>query len=227
MTRQSGTAARLGRLGFVVCVCLFPVSGRSQDLSTEPPVAPEPKNWTEDVARNAELIDVFADLGAESPAHRVVAYKWSNTARGRVVGDRLCLLYVEDGRPIASCKVYPTGSSIVHAFVSMSDDALVGLQSGTVVWSPSPSAPNWRTIPDTAAPYASAAGRRVQMKQLAREYRVEIGAGEARRQRSSPQLRLLPQSIYRYEVSEDRTDGVMDGAVFAFVAEGETRKRCC
>ena len=47
-----------------------------------------------------------------------------------------------------------------------------------------------------------------------------MGQGEAQRQKSTPELRLLTTPIYQYEVKDDGKDGVFDGAVFGFVAEG-------
>ncbi|MCA9053667.1 MAG: hypothetical protein KDA75_07505, partial [Planctomycetaceae bacterium] len=203
-----------------IAVVLFASPLVAQDAPPPNEDGPPPKNWTEQVEQSATLIDIYPDLGAETPVDRVNAYKWSNTARGQVLGDRLCLLYVHQGRPVASCKVYPTGRSIVHTFVTMTDQPIVALQSKLAVWTPPSAELKWTPLDDFAAPHATAAGRSVQMRAIAREFRGEIGAGEARRQKSSPQLRLLPQPIYRYDLSEAQPDGVIDGAVFAYTAEG-------
>jgi hypothetical protein len=69
------------------------------------------------------------------PLAVVKAYKWTNAARP-VLGVRLCLLYIHEGKPHASCKIYPDGQSITHVFVSISGQPLVGKQEGTKVWTP-------------------------------------------------------------------------------------------
>jgi hypothetical protein len=58
------------------------------------------------------------------------------------------------------------------------------------------------------------------LKTIARDFSADMGQGEAQRQKASPELRLLPTPIYRYEVTDSSANGVIDGAVFAFVADG-------
>ena len=62
--------------------------------------------------------------------------------------------------------------------------------------------------------------RRVEMTTLARDFSAETGPDEAKRQKATPQLRLLPTPLYRYPQSSSDQDGVVDGAVFCFVVGG-------
>lgn len=196
---------------------LVPCASSAQDEPTPEP--PEPRNWTDDVAKSAELFTVHRDGRTDEALEQVAAYKWSNNAR-RVRGDRLCLLFVDEGRPVASCKVYPTGRSMVHTFISFTDQPIVARREETVVWSPPKSGPEYVVVDGVPAPQAKANRRLLQMKAIAREFSARTGDGEAKRQSSSPELRLLPKPIYRYAVEEARDDGLVDGAVFCFVAEG-------
>lgn len=188
-------------------------------LARDEPASDPPKDWTKEVAKSAELFTVHRDAEANEPLKMVSAYKWRNAAR-RVGGDRLLLLYVADGRPVASCKVYPTGQSIVHTFISFTDLPLVARRDGGAVWSPPESEPEFAPVSGAPRPPKSGSVRLLQMKALARQFSARTGPGEAKRQSTTPELRLLPNPLYRYEVEDAGGDGLVDGAAFAFVAEG-------
>ena len=58
------------------------------------------------------------------------------------------------------------------------------------------------------------------MKAIAREFSAITGDAEAKRQQAVPDLRLLPTPLHRYPKDLKSDDGVVDGAVFAFVVGG-------
>lgn len=178
----------------------------------------KPKNWSKDVELSANRLDVFLTKNPE-PLKTVTAYKWSNTAR-QVSGDRLLLLYLDNGRPIASCKVYPTGRDIVHTFVSMTDQSIEARQGNRILWNPKPNRMEFQRIQGVDEPASSAALRRTQMKRIAREFSAITGEDEAKRQKATTQLRLLPTPLYRYPNSMPSERSVVDGAVFCFVVGG-------
>ena len=85
--------------------------------STDPAKAPdrvaaaenEQRNWSAEVAASVNRIRLFADPQDDQPLTAIKAYQWANPARPKVRGERICLLYLVDDRPVASCKIYPTG----------------------------------------------------------------------------------------------------------------------
>lgn len=177
------------------------------------------RNWSEEVDRQSSRFQLFINDDEAVPLAVVKAYKWSNAARP-ILGDRLCLLYIHEGRPQASCKIYPDGQSITHVFISMSPQELVCKQEGDVVWTPPKCELGFKKIPGVEHPSTSVTRRQSEMKTIARDFSSDMGKGEAQRQKANPGLRLLPTAIYRYEVTDSGADGVIDGAVFAFVADG-------
>ena len=58
------------------------------------------------------------------------------------------------------------------------------------------------------------------MKTIARQFTARTGAGEAKRQKTTPQLRLLPTPLHRYPSTKEDDAQVIDGSVFCFVVEG-------
>lgn len=180
---------------------------------------PAKRNWSEQVAASVEKFQLLRDDQAK-PLQMVRAYQWANPARPNVLGERLCLLWVSDGRPVASCKIYPTGKSIVHAFVSMTDKPIFARQGETAIWSPPPTPLEFKPIAKVPPPHDSASRRRIQMKGIAREFTAATGPGEAERQKAVPELRLLPTPLYRYPAGDDGKDGIVDGSVFCFVVGG-------
>ena len=151
---------------------------------------PGSRNWTDEIQQSAASFHVFENATAKEPLKAFAAYKWRNPGRP-VNGDRLCMLYLKDGRPVASCKIYPTGQSIVHTPISFTDLRLVARQTDRTLWSPPESAIEFKRLTKTKPPIKTRAGRGVQLGALAREFAAETGPGEATRQRSVPQLRLL------------------------------------
>jgi hypothetical protein len=207
-------------VSLVAFVASASVVCRADDAKPVPPADAPKKNWTEDVKKSAQQFSVYPSVESETPLKMIAAYKWSNPARPNVIGDRLFLLYLHKGRPVASCKIYPTGRSIVHTFISFTNLPLVARQNDEVVWTPPKSAPKFTKLAEAKPPHATASRRRIQLKALAREFTMETGAGEAKRQSAVPELRMLPQPLYRYGIEDEGRDGVVDGAAFCFVANG-------
>lgn len=178
-----------------------------------------PRNFSDEVNASADALRVFADQAAKEPLEMVSAYKWANTAR-KPLGDRLCVLYLKEGRPVASCKIYPTGKSIVHTPISMSNLPIEGRMDGDVVWTPPASAPELYRLKNELPPSAAAPQRRIQMKRIARAFTASTDEGEAKRQKSVPELRLLPTPIHTYSSPQQAETDIIGGAVFCFVVEG-------
>ena len=189
-------------------------------LAQPPTLAERDQNMSRQVQASVKAIKLFAQPSLTDELEVVEAYKWANTAR-KPSGDRLCLLYLHQGRPVASCKIYPTFRNIVMTPISFTDLEIVARRDGRTVWSPPNSALEFRKLADAGAPGPTAAKRRIQMKLLARDFSGKTAQDEAKRQKSTPILRLLPTPIYRYSNSAKlEAQGIIDGSVFAFVVEG-------
>lgn len=209
-------ALPIGARWFLPAIVLLSSSALGQ---VDVGVSGSKRNWSEEVDRQSSRFQLFLNDGEALPLAVVKAYKWSNAARP-ILGERLCLLYIHEGRPLASCKIYPDGQSITHVFISMSNHKLVCKQEDSVVWTPPKCELDFKKIPGLEQSSASATRRQSELKTIARDFSSDMGQGEAQRQKANPELRLLPTPIYRYEVTDSGADGVVDGAVFAFVADG-------
>ncbi|MFK8111977.1 MAG: hypothetical protein AB8B91_07230 [Rubripirellula sp.] len=218
------------RLSAITCCVLLFASTAVVSAQEAAPKETEQRNWTPDILASVDAFRVYADDRELEPLQVVQAYQWANPARPKVRGERLCLLYIHQGRPVASRKIYPTGRSMVHAFISMTDQPIIcravpdedadKSERGNVVWSPSPAGVEFKPVSEAQPPRTTASTRRIQMKSIAREFTAETSQVEVDRQKATPMLRLLPTPLYRYEIEDDGKDGLVDGATFCFVVGG-------
>lgn len=173
--------------------------------------ASEPKSLRELIDAAVTSIDVLADADAKEPAKPLVALRWANNTRGSE--DGMTLLYVSEGRPLATACLYPWAKRLVHDFESISRGNIVARQDSQIVWQPKESGVKFAPIPDAPPPEATPAQRLRQMKSLAEQFQSSMLGWKAD-STDREELRLLPRPLYRYE-SKDAA--ILDGAVFAFV----------
>lgn len=126
---------------------------------------------------------------------------WTNSGRPSVIGSVWSALDAKDR----------SRRNICYEFHSLSQAPVSARLADKSWWSPREPGVNWLPIADVPQPGASRAIRLRQMRDFAHELKAEIVAGEADK---NTELRLLPQQLYRYP---DQTEGVIDGAIFAFV----------
>jgi hypothetical protein len=176
----------------------------------ESPLA-EPKSLRELIDAAVTSIDVFADADAKEPAKPVVALRWANNARGSE--DGMTLLYVLEGRPLATACLYPWDKRLIHDFESISRGNIVARKDSQLVWQPKESGVQFARIPDAPPPEETPAQRLRQMKSLAEQFQSSM-LGWKSDSTDREELRLLPRPLYRYE---SKDVAVFDGAVFAFV----------
>ena len=209
----------LGGLWLATCGCQTHVWGQDAAPDLEETSSPSPgtKNWSDEVTASAERVQLFLTAEAKQPLDMKRVFQWSDPVLPE--GASLCLLYLHQGRPVASCKVFANGRSLVHTFVSMSDQPLVARADNEPIWTPDKAGLEFRKVPDLA-PAEDAARRRIQMKVIARQFSALTDNDEAARQQAVPELRLLPTPLHRYPQDLASDDGVFDGAVFAFVVGG-------
>jgi hypothetical protein len=99
---------------------------------------------------------------------------------------------------------------VMHEFHSLWSQPLVAGERRGSGWQPQESGITPEPVPDAPEPARSKVLRLAQMRDLARRFSSQVD-----RQGGMSEMRLLPQPIYRYEVTGDGP--VVDGAVFAFV----------
>lgn len=151
--------------------------------------------------------------GDDEPARPIVALRWANNQRGSE--DGLTILYVHEGRPLATACLYPWAGSLIHDFEALGRGKIEARRKGTaaVLWQPKESGVVFADIPDAPPPDATAAGRLRQLKMLAEQFQSTM-LGWKPDDTDREELRLLPRPLYRYPAGKGP---VVDGAVFAFV----------
>ena len=193
-------------------------------ISAAPVAAQEPghvpgqqRAWADQAARMALDEARHYDIrlaGADRPQLKLEeqpALKWSNTDDATIHGSVLVWIY--EGRPqaIASIfKYFTVKDEFSVELHSLSEVPLVATKGGQVVWQPADAGVTFAALAGVAAPARSAAGRLVQMRDIARDFSGKMTTFE---QTSHP-LRLLAQPLVRYAGDGRRP---LDGAIFAFV----------
>ncbi len=96
-----------------------------------------------------------------------------------------------------------------HAFHSLSATPLVASYQDAVRWAPNEPGVKWQTVPDAPEPAATHAGRLLQMRQLARRYRLTLTDAKE----NKTDLRLIARPLFDYEAP---AEGVLSGALVSF-----------
>jgi hypothetical protein len=136
---------------------------------------------------------------------------WSNPSVGSIHG--CVFLWTHQGRPAAVASIFKWFEPLdqmaceVH---SLSDMAVVARQGEQEVWRSSAPGIKFQTIATDLAPSDRAITRLAEMRSIARD----ISITKTDRDKTQQELRLLTQPIHRYE---NPTEGLVDGAIFAFV----------
>lgn len=151
--------------------------------------------------------------GGDEAAKPIVALRWANNQRGSE--DGLTILYLHNGRPLATACLYPWAGKLIHDFEALGRGRIEARRKGTtdVLWQPRESGVVFADIPDAPPPDATAAGRLRQLKALAEQFQSTMLGWKAD-DTDREELRLLPRPLYRYPAGKGP---VVDGAVFAFV----------
>jgi hypothetical protein len=137
------------------------------------------------------------------------------TAQGNVLLDATVWRLGESGRPTAlvTLEIYRSSAEeamLSYEFASLTSDrfSLRHQEHEKVAWNATGLAARMSPLSDAPLPAMTAAGRLIQMRQLARQFSArETLFGE------SIECRLLAQPIDRYSSPET---GLVDGAIFAF-----------
>jgi hypothetical protein len=168
----------------------------------------------------AKRWEIFVDEGRTKKADFVSepVYRWTNASRasGQIGA---MFVWTFGGRPVALGGVFSNPEAgrriIMHEFHALGPLRLFPrLKDSSHEWLPGAGVP-LQPLPDAPNPAATALLRARQMRDLAREFTAhtvdDIGARW--------QLRLLSRPLYRYDMAQD---GLIDGALFAFVSDAGT-----
>jgi hypothetical protein len=136
--------------------------------------------------------------------------EWTNPVRQQERGS--VFVWMRDGRPsvISSFFTYEYEGKVYDKaeFHSLADERLRMTGDGEVCWTPRPGL-KWESIQKVADPSPSERQRLVQMRSIARGYRVRLFDLDGQ----PTELRFLAQPLYRYK---SRKQGVLDGAIFSY-----------
>lgn len=134
--------------------------------------------------------------------------KYTNPVRS-ADGIAASYLWLDGNRPVAAASLsIRQEDKVFRELVSFTSRPLILTKSGMPLWTPTSRAAEPRELLGSPAPARSAAQRLLQMRTLAREFKVKMF-------RDPPvDARLLPQPVHRYT---DPEQGIQDAALFAFV----------
>jgi hypothetical protein len=210
-------------LELVVCVgmsvwFLPPRQLRSDDPASETAAAERLQAIKELLEQSVDWYDVRRDAETKTGLHPQIVLRWRNAERINT-GAAVLAIWTDQGRPEAMASIFQSGTDICHEFGSLSRSKEIAVRDKTrVVWSPGKAGVEFRDVPDAPAPAEDGAGRLRQMKSLAGRFAARLPAPKVGD--GSPEvLRLLPRSLYRYDLkdSKDTSPILRDGGMFAFV----------
>jgi hypothetical protein len=145
-------------------------------------------------------------------------FEWLNPARNTQQG--VVFLWLRDGRPVALGCFFSAprpkwnGRAVMHELHALDPEKLVVTRTAANQWKPEAGLAR-KPLSGAPAPAPTPGGRRVQIRQLAREFAGHSIDREGKRW----ELRLLPTPLYRYPTAKA---GVVDGALFALMSNAGT-----
>src|SRR5262245_39440367 len=176
------------------------------------------KKWNEYYAKVASDYEIVrgADRQAKLALRPEAILHWSNPVRGGETNGSV-FVWTYEGRAELVGTIFShlvrgeaNQKAIAHSFQSLSHEPLGGSRPGAPgAWSLAGAGVQPRPIPGAPPPAATAAGRLLQMRDLAREFSATTNLEGVEQE-----LRLLPQPIHRNAKS---VGPVLDGALFTFV----------
>lgn len=135
---------------------------------------------------------------------------WTNPERNQERGK--LYVWTRQGRPLVIGTMFAVGNQFaVHEFHSLADDRLTAHFGKTIAWTPRGPGIEWKKLSDSPVPADTAAGRNLQLRQVARQYSAVLHDPRGGRQ----ELRLAPRPLFDYQAPDV---GVIQGAIFTFVA---------
>ena len=137
-------------------------------------------------------------------------FRWQNPISG---ADGAIFVWTSGGRPMVLCKTHVNDKTrgYIHSTVSIARERFVLKRDGATQWTTPEPGVSFQTVSDAAAPANTENARLVQMRGIARRYRMLSVWGQE--ESGEWDLRLLPTPMMRYASPEA---GVIDGALFGY-----------
>jgi hypothetical protein len=163
----------------------------------------------------AEYTLTLDGSGRRLALHDEPVLRFSNPVGG--VPDGIVVMWQDGKRPAVFAQVFQIKDGRwLHECQSLAQGTFKMRLGQRDIWRPSEAAEGFRPLEEAPAPAATAGRRLVQMKAIAAEFTAadDFKISSADQETTRHELRLLPTPVYRYE---DKDEGIVDGAVFAFV----------
>lgn len=144
--------------------------------------------------------------------HEKSLLNWTNPTRQQERGATFVWLHKQRPYAIGSffTYVYNEKTHVKHEFHTLAPGPLRALFDGALAWTPRGEGVVWKDVPDAPVPGSAHVGRLLQMRQLARSFRVELTSPKNDRS----ELRLAPRPLFEYASPEN---GVLDGMILSYV----------
>jgi hypothetical protein len=222
MTASSGGVRRhlflLGTLFSLslVAPAMADDSSRPQDGTANDRTAAEAKEAADRATEETRLWKIVLEDRDQTAAvvEKSAGLRWSWSNDGRYYGG--VYIYTANRRPVAIMQFFQWFEPIQGVYfsgTSLSDVPMTATREERVMWSPRKNDIEIRDVPETPAPENTPAARLAQMRRIAEKFQFEVV--DKRVTVARRQLRFLPRPIFRFA---EKTDGVFDGAIFAYVA---------
>ena len=205
----------------LLVLLLLTAKAGAQPPSTNDKTADEIKQRSDRrLVEMTEMAGRYAYTGGPGNGTAFVLHKkpllhWTNPVSD--VQDGTLWVWTVDGRPQVTSTIFNVlqGTLWIHHLQSLSDRPFELRYENDVWWTPAKSGLQMKPVPDAPPPASGKPARLVQMRRIARDFKViddfkvDFGSDEIQTQ----ELRLLAQPVYRY----GRADGPLrDGAMFVF-----------
>ena len=181
------------------------------DRSRQPQADEEAKRRLDLMKKSVATVDIAIDK--ETPIELKLQaeplLRWDNPVCS--VKDGTVFIWTSGGRPEVAAQVFVVPNDVwLQEFQSLSAERLTGKNAGKLFWNPTAPGVEMKPLTDVREPAKTTTARLIQMRSIARSYSVTDIFEE-----SEPnELRLLSKPLYRYK---DPDNGILDGALFAFV----------
>jgi hypothetical protein len=171
---------------------------------------------------NAELVDLLAAAREYklriTKSEKALEFRepsvlnFTNPERNQERGS--VFVWMHDGRPAAIGQFFRftiRGTRLTkHALHSLSSEPLEARFGEVLAWAPDKPGIEWKPFSDAPAPGPTRTSRLLQMRQLARRFKLTLTSPKDK----SEELRLAPRPLFEYSAPKS---GVTDGVILSYV----------
>jgi hypothetical protein len=180
---------------------------------------PEKTDKPDEKAELAELLDDAKNYAIRTVKPEAVLklreppiLNFTNPERNQELGSVFVWLDA-DGRPAVAGQFFRfnvRGTRLKkHALHSLVPGAIEAKFNDKIAWAPETPGVEWKSFPEAPAPAATQKERLLQIRQLARPFKVSLIESKDK----VTELRLAPRPLYEYSAPKA---GVKDGAIFSY-----------